>query len=302
MKQTNNNISVTHIKDKASISNENNEAKIAENIEILYDISNKTSRKNCNYLKIAAISSILIITSGCMDAYQRMKNIGKAPDLNQVEAPMEKQDYQPIKWANNSHSERAMQDDNDTTRNKNSLWREGTRTFFRDQRARRVGDILKVSIDINDNVNMDNKTEHIRSNTSQDGITNLFGLESAKIKSVFKGATPASLINLSGKDDIVGEGKISRSEAVKTQIAAMVTQILPNGNLVIQGHQEVRVNFELREVKVEGIVRPEDITSENIINSDLIAEARISYGGRGNISNLQQPRYGNQVLDVINPF
>ncbi len=148
---------------------------------------------------------------------------------------------------------------------------------------------------------MGNKTEHIRSNKSKDGVSNVFGLEQ-KFKNIFPNVNPAALVNITGNDDIIGEGKISRQEAVNTQIAATVTQILPNGNLVIRGHQEVRVNFELREVKVDGIVRPEDISSENIINSDLIAEARISYGGRGNITNLQQPRYGNQVLDIISPF
>jgi flagellar L-ring protein precursor FlgH len=243
---------------------------------------------------------IFIIFSlvSCADMRERIKNIGKAPDLNQVEAPMEKKGYKPVAWSNydSRDVDMAMQ-----KANSNSLWKPGARAFFRDQRARRVGDILKVSISINDNVKMGNKTEHIRSNKSQDGVNSVLGLEK-KFKNILPNINPASLVSITGADDIIGEGKISRQEAVNTQIAATVTQILPNGNLVIRGHQEVRVNFELREVKVDGIVRPEDISSENIINSDLIAEARISYGGRGNITNLQQPRYGNQLLDVISPF
>lgn len=271
-----------------------------EDIDIYEDLIVKSSRKKFNYLKIVAISSILLITTSCVDTYERVKNIGKAPKLNPVESPMAKQDYQPIKWSEDYYNQINPSDEQQQSK-KNSLWKPGARTFFRDQRARRVGDILKVSIDINDNVNMDNKTEHSRNNKTNNSATNVFGLEK-KLQKAIPGLNPAALLNIIGNDDIVGEGKISRSEAVKTQIAAIVTQILPNGNLVIKGHQEVRVNFELREVQVEGIVRPEDITSENIINSDLIAEARISYGGRGNITNLQQPRIGNQVLDIISPF
>ncbi|KKB96347.1 Flagellar L-ring protein precursor [Candidatus Arcanobacter lacustris] len=300
MKQANNN-QISYVKNNINyqdhkIDSDNIPAHLAEVISISHNPINK----RFNYLKIVAISSILLITTSCMDTLDMVKNIGKAPALNQVEAPMEKQDYQPVKWAPDYYNQQHPQEEHQQN-HKNSLWKPGARTFFRDQRARRVGDILKVSININDNVSMDNKTEHMRSNQASDSAKSVMGFERILQKTI-PAFNPASMLSISGKDDVVGEGKISRSEAVKTQIAAIVTQILPNGNLVIKGHQEVRVNFELREVKVEGIVRPEDITSENIINSDLIAEARISYGGRGNISNLQQPRYGNQVLDIISPF
>ena len=115
-------------------------------------------------------------------------------------------------------------------------------------------------------------------------------------------ANPASLIGISSTDNNNGLGKIDRKESVKTTIAATVVKILPNSNLVIKGTQEVRINYEVREVAVEGVVRPEDISSDNSVMLDQVAEARVTYGGRGIISDHQQPRYGKQVLDAVSPF
>ena len=82
----------------------------------------------------------------------------------------------------------------------------------------------------------------------------------------------------------------------------MITEVLPNGNLAIFGRQEVQVNFERRDLVVAGVIRPEDITSGNTIAYEQIAEARVSYGGQGQITDFQQPRYGQQLYDIVFPF
>ena len=234
---------------------------------------------------------ILLLISGCMSSLSRLEQVGKTPELAKVATPMQKPDYKPVLWPP------------ETTRKKtiNSLWQPGARAFFRDQRARRVGDILKITVNINDTAAFANKTNRSRGESDSLKAPTVFGLEK-KAASLVPGLSPATLLDVSGANNSTGNGTITRTEAIQTQISAMVTQILPNGNLVVRGSQEVRVNYELREVTIDGIVRPEDISSENGISSDQVAEARISYGGRGQIMDVQQPRIGDQILDAVAPF
>jgi flagellar L-ring protein precursor FlgH len=246
-------------------------------------------RKLCVFL-------IILILANCNSTIDRVKHIGREPTLQPVQNPQYREQYKPVAWSDFEERSKLQ------PKQPNSLWQPGARTFFRDQRARRVGDILKVNINIKDTADLDNKTEQVRKNTENLGITNLFGVQSRLKKLAGGTVDPSKLVTLPSDRDLAGNGTISRKESIKTQVAAMVTQILPNGNLVIHGHQEVRVNFELREILVEGIVRSEDISSDNSVDSDQIAEARISYGGRGQIMDMQQPRYGSQILDIILPF
>ena len=184
----------------------------------------------------------------------------------------------------------------------NSLWRTGARTFFGDQRARRIGDILTVSIDIDDRAQTQNSTARTRTNEMSGGITNFFGLENSLGRAFPGGFDPANLVGLEGESSANGSGSVNRSEKVSLTIAAVVTDVMANGNLVIQGRQEVRTNREVRELTVAGIVRPEDISSANTIAHSQIAEARISYGGRGDISQVQRDRYGKRIYDKVAPF
>ncbi|HRE59983.1 MAG TPA: flagellar basal body L-ring protein FlgH [Micropepsaceae bacterium] len=184
----------------------------------------------------------------------------------------------------------------------NSLWAADARGFFKDQRASQVGDILTVNIRIEDKADIANTTERTRNNTEDADITNLFGAEAALGQLLPEEYAPETAVGLGSSSSTSGAGSVARAETIELTVAAVVVGVMPNGNLVIEGRQEVRVNFEVRELYIAGIVRPEDISNDNTISNDQIAEARISYGGRGQITEVQQPRYGQQLLDIILPF
>lgn len=235
----------------------------------------------------------VLALSSCMNTIDRLKNVGKAPHMSQLEVPIDESQMQS---GTDTPANRAAR-----VRRTNSLWQPGSTTFFRDNRAWKVGDILKIKVVIQDSANLKNATNQARDSGDVTGVDNFFGKTVALAKNV-RNIDPAQLISASGKHKYGGSGNISRTEAVNTTIAAVVTQVLPNGNLIIQGHQEVRVNYELREVKIAGIIRPKDIAADNSIQSEQIAEARISYGGRGLVSEMQQPRIGTQIVDIVSPF
>ncbi len=184
----------------------------------------------------------------------------------------------------------------------NSLWRAGARTFFADQRARNIGDILTVQIDINDRAQVANSTNRTRTNSVEAGIPNLFGIESSIGKYMPEAFDPSKMIGMNGATASNGAGVIARSEKVSLTIAAVVVGVMPNGNLVIQGRQEVRTNAEVRELTVAGIVNPADISSANTIDHTQIAEARISYGGRGDVTTVQRAPLGQRVVERFSPF
>lgn len=238
-------------------------------------------------------ASILLISSmsgGC--AYlDRLANVGQEPKLSAVDNPTASRGYKPVTMP--------MPEPIPASYNPNSLWRNGSRAFFKDQRAHQVGDILTIKVNFTDKAVVANETQRSRDSKEDSGINNLFGLSKVPLT---KTPIPGRLITTDSTSSSDGKGSVNRSEALKTNVAAVVTQILPNGNLVIEGKQEIRVNYEMRELKVAGIVRPEDIENDNTLDSAKIAQARIAYGGRGQITDVQQPRWGQQITDVILPF
>jgi flagellar L-ring protein FlgH len=184
----------------------------------------------------------------------------------------------------------------------NSLWRTGARTFFNDQRAGRVGDILTVLVTVNDSAKTQNTTNTGLTSSNSMGVPNFLGLESS-IGKILPGAyDPSKMITSNTSATSQGTGGINRADQISLTIAAVVTQVLPNGNLVIQGTQEIKTNTDLRQLTVAGIVRPEDISSSNTIASSQIAEARINYGGRGDIAAVQKTPVGTSLLQRFWPF
>ena len=184
----------------------------------------------------------------------------------------------------------------------NSLWRTGATGFFNDHRASLVGDILTVDINITDTATLNNSTSTSRSGSQDAEITGLFGLEQP-IERILPGTNNLGTgLGTSSASSSSGVGSVNRSENIQMSVAAVITNVLPNGNFVIAGSQEVRVNSEVRELIISGIIRPEDISATNTIQHTQIAEARISYGGRGDLSNVQRPRYGQRVTNSIMPF
>jgi flagellar L-ring protein precursor FlgH len=184
----------------------------------------------------------------------------------------------------------------------NSLWRAGARAFFIDQRAGKVGDILTVQIDIDDSAKTSNSTTSSRTSGMKSGVPHFLGLETSLGKILPGAFDPANAIETNATSSNAGDGSVNRAEKISLTIAAVVTSVLPNGNLVIQGTQEVRTNAEMRQLTVSGIVRPEDITSSNTIKHTQIAEARINYGGRGDISRVQKTPWGQSIVEKVQPF
>jgi flagellar L-ring protein FlgH len=238
------------------------------------------------------------LLSGCQNMLDRLDHINKPPPMAAIVNPQEKPEYKPMTWPLPETPPPAKQ-------YANSLWQPGARAFFRDGRAARVGDILKVNITINDKLQFNNQTEMKRESEETSAANDALGLErKLKVIPFLPGGAPnpASLLDITSDSNTKGTGKIQRQDIVKTQVAAMVTQMLPNGNMVIEGKQELTMNNDLREVAVRGVIRPQDINSDNTIDSTQIAEARITYSGRGQLQNAQQQRWGGQVVDILSPF
>ncbi|TCS66404.1 flagellar basal body L-ring protein FlgH [Primorskyibacter sedentarius] len=224
----------------------------------------------------------------------KMDHIGKAPEFTPATQGPE---HQAMVFAGLPETTTRLE-----PRDEASLWSGSRRSLLGDRRAEKRGDIMTVVIEIDEKAEISNATSRSRSGSESLGLPHLFGVPQRVNKDLPDGASLDEAISISSASDASGDGSVRRNEKLTLRVAATVTDVLPNGVLAIEGLQEVRVNFEIRELLVSGYVRPEDISRANEITYDKIASARISYGGRGQISDMQQPRIGQQVLDAIAPF
>lgn len=239
---------------------------------------------------VPALLAALLALPGC-STFERLSRVGRAPDMSPVSDPTRDPAWRPVSMPTPAPL--------DPPPLANSLWRPGSRTFLRDQRAAQVGDLITILVSIQDQAQLQNRTQRARDGTDTMGIPQIFGLQTRWFPPP---ANVSSLVQTNGNQTSDGDGTLRRNETVTLRLAATVTQVLPTGNLVVSGKQEVRVNAELRELAVQGVIRPQDIASDNTIRHDRLAEARIAYGGRGTLSDLQQPRLGQQILDIVLPF
>lgn len=239
-------------------------------------------------------NSTLLCLAIALTACGRMDHIGKSPDFSPTQQSPERVAMIASGIPNTPEPRNSI--------SRASLWSGGQGSLLGDRRAMKRGDIMTVVIEIDEKAEISNSTDRSRSGSETLGIPHLFGVPQRINQGITDGASLDEAVSIDSSSASKGTGSVKRKEKLTLRVAATITDVLPNGVLAIEGSQEVRVNFELRELLVTGYVRPEDISRQNEITYDKIASARISYGGRGQISDMQQPRIGQQVLDVILPF
>jgi flagellar L-ring protein precursor FlgH len=240
---------------------------------------------------LAAAATLALAGCGSLD---RLSRVGEPPPMAPITNPAADPNWRPVAMP--------MPNPQDPIVTANSLWRPGSRTFLRDQRAAAVGDLVTILVSIRDEAELQNRTQRTRENSERLGAPALLGLEASTNRVLPNRVQADRLVSTSSSGALDSAGQVRRLETIALRVAATVMQVLPNGNLVVAGRQQVRVNGELRDLQVAGIVRPQDIASDNTVRHDRLAEARIAYGGRGTLSDVQRPRWGQEVLDTILPF
>jgi flagellar L-ring protein precursor FlgH len=238
---------------------------------------------------MSARFAILIVLGGLGGCGFDPHQIGKEPPLTPVGAGV-RPDSVPI---------RVQPTPRPQYRLGNSLWQDASADLFTDPRASRVGDIVTVRISIRDRADLENDTSRSRKSNAD---LNANFRYSGNFNGTAGQGTATLNPSVEANTETDSEGEIKRSETINLLVAAVVTDVLPNGNLMVSGTQEVRVNFELRVLKVSGVIRPGDVSTENTISYDKMAEARIAYGGRGRITEIQQPGWGQQLIDGLAPY
>lgn len=238
----------------------------------------------------------LVVLGACfvLAACDRFDHVGQAPEFS---APTQTVEHSAMLTPGLPTSLTLMR-----TQDAASLWSGTRQSLLGDRRAIQRGDIMTVVIEIDDKAEISNATGRSRSGSESLNLPQLIGLPQRLNAKLPDGASASDLVSLNSSSQSSGDGSVKRKEKLTLRVAATIIEVLPNGVLSIAGSQELRVNFEMRELLVTGFVRPEDISRQNEITYDKIASARVSYGGRGQISDVQQPRIGQQILDAVLPF
>lgn len=240
------------------------------------------------------MKSTLILVALGLAGCGKLEQVGRAPDFSGLEGSNQHYAMYSAALPQDAAPESAT--------DASSLWTGGDDSLFGDRRAAQRGDILTVVIEIDDSASISNSTGRSRNGDVSGGIPDLLGIPQRLNESLPEGASMGDAVDMNSSSTFKGQGSVSRKEKLTLRIAATVVEELPNGVLKVEGQQEVRVNFEMRELIVTGYVRPSDISRGNEITYDKIAGARIAYGGRGQITDMQQPTYGQQVADIVMPF
>jgi len=252
-------------------------------------------------MKHILFATCIALSLGGCGAIGHLKNVGKAPKLSPPD-PVSTEPIEPSLAQPADRSRAATPAQAVAPAASASLFKTGAGAFFRDQRASKKGDVLTIRINISDKADLGNATTRSRGGGETAGLSALLGVQSVLVKALPGNTDPAKLVDGKSTSSFNGSGTVARSETINMTMAAIVTDVLPNGNLVIRGRQEVRVNFEMREFIITGIIRPEDIGRDNSIAHSQIAEARIIYGGKGQLTDAQQARWGQQIYDALFPF
>jgi flagellar L-ring protein precursor FlgH len=239
-------------------------------------------------LMVPALACLLL--AGC-GSLTRLSEVGRAPAMTPTSDPTKDPTWRPVSMP--------MPAREPTPNEVNALWRSGSRAFFKDQRAAQVGDIVTILVAMNDNANVKNATTTGRTSTETGSLAQFFGMQALLPKTI---PDPSKILDVGSTNTNGGTGQIQRNDAVTIRLAGVVTQVLPNGNLVVSARQEFRINNELRELQVTGVIRPQDIASDNTVLHDRMAEARIAYGGRGELTEVNHTRWGQQLMDILLPF
>lgn len=251
-----------------------------------------------------ALILVPLLLTGCNLA-ERLSRVGEAPTVSQIQDPTLIEGYHPLSMP---MPDPLSLDNCATETSPNSLWQSGSKAFFKDQRARKVGDILTVAIDLNQEQKIEMTPSLAQNSTLSAGVSNIYGLRNRSFGvapiSLQTGAVNGltNLLNAQSNPTLSGSGSYTVKDKLKFNMAAMVIQVLPNGSMVIEGRQELGLVNEIREINLKGVIRREDISASNTITTPKIAQLRIAYRGRGDLTDNMSAPLGHQVVNKLSPF